>query len=100
MFRLEETEISKAVDRCRELHPTVRIVEFGIYTVTGSKEGTAYTVKCYRDTEGFKTVDCSCQTREGVACKHGMAAVAMHIYLATVQMIITRRARRLARRGR
>jgi len=45
----------------------------------------------------MKTVDCSCQTRDGVACKHGMAAVAMHIYLATVQMIAVRRAARQRR---
>jgi hypothetical protein len=100
MFRLEETEISKAIDRCKELHPTVRVIAFGEYSVTGSKEGTNYTVKCYRDEEGMKTVDCSCHTRDGVACKHGMAAVAMHIYLATVQMIAARRASRLARKIR
>jgi hypothetical protein len=99
MFRLEETEIAKAIDRCRELHPTVRAVTgtFGEYTVTGSNAGTAYTVKCYRDPEGFKTVDCSCKTRDGVACKHGVAALALHIYCAMVRQIITRRAARLAR---
>ncbi len=96
MFRLEQTEISKAIERCRELHSTVRIVVFGEYTVTGSK-GTIYTVKCYRDEQGFKTVDCSCQTRDGVACKHGVAALGMHIYLATVQVIVKRRAQRMAR---
>lgn len=98
MFRLEDTEISSAVDRCRELHPTVRVIAFGEYSVTGSKEGSAYTVKCYRDLEGMKTVDCSCRTRDGLACKHGMAAVAMHLYLATVQMVLQRRAARLSRR--
>jgi len=100
MFRLEETEISKAIDRCRELHPTVRVIAFGEYTVTGSEQGSLYTVKCYRDSEGFKTIDCSCQTKDGVACKHGMAAVALHIYLATVQMIAARRRARLARKVR
>lgn len=99
MFTLETTEISKAVERCRELHPTVRVIAFGEYTVTGSKLGSSYTVKCYRDAQGMKTVDCSCQTRDGVACKHGMAAVAMHIHMATVQMIVARRAR-LARKVR
>jgi hypothetical protein len=97
MFRLEETEISKAVDRCKEMHPTVRVIAYGEYTVTGSRAGSLYTVKCYRDSEGFKTVDCSCKTSDGVACKHGMAAVALRLYLATVQMIIRRRAARLAR---
>ena len=97
MFRLEETDISKAVERARELHPTVRCTGAGEYTVTGSKPGTLYTVKCYRDAEGFKTVDCTSKTSDGVACKHGMAAVALHLYMAAVEMVIRRRAARLAR---
>ncbi len=93
MFRLEETEIAKAVDRARELHPTVRLTDtFGVYMVTGSRPNTLYKVSCYRDTEGFKTVDCSCRTRDGIACKHGMAAVALHIYCAAARMIMRRRA--------
>ena len=46
MFRLEETEIAKAVERCRELHPTVRVIHFGEYIVTGAQEGIRYTTKC------------------------------------------------------
>lgn len=68
----------------------MRIKAFDEYTVTGSRQGTIYTVKCYRDEHGMKTVDCSCATRDGIVCKHGMAAVAMHIYLATVQMHVRR----------
>lgn len=98
MFRIEEANLSAAVERCKELHPTVRVIAFGEYTVTGSRPGTDYTVKCYRDEQGFKTVDCSCKTRDGIACKHGVAALSLHIYMATVQMIVTRRAARLARR--
>ncbi len=97
MFRLEDTDISKAVERAKELHPTVRVIAYGEYTVIGSQAGALYTVKCYRDTEGFKTVDCSCATRDGVACKHAMAAVALHLYMAAVEMVIRRRAARIAR---
>jgi len=97
MFRLEETDIAKAVERARDLHPTVRVIAYGEYTVTGSQPGTTYTVKCYRDAEGFKTVDCTCKTKDGVACKHGMAAVALHLYMAAVEMVIRRRAARIAR---
>ncbi len=97
MFRLEDTDVTKAVERAKELHPTVRVIAYGEYTVTGSQAGALYTVKCYRDSEGFKTVDCTCQTRDGVACKHGMAAVALHLYMATIEMIIRRRAARIAR---
>jgi hypothetical protein len=81
MFRLEETEIVAAVKRARELHPSVKIVRFGEYVVSGSK-GARYIVKCYRDSEGFKTVDCSCKTIDGVACKHGVSALPLHIHMA------------------
>jgi hypothetical protein len=97
MFRLEETELNNAIDRCKEMHPTVRVIAFGEYSVTGSTAGSLYTVKCFRDEEGFKTVDCSCKTKDGVACKHAMAALGMHLYLATVQMILRRRTQRIAR---
>jgi uncharacterized Zn finger protein len=99
MFRLEETNISKAVERCKALKPIVRTVRFGEYTVTSSaNDGSTYTVKCFRDEEGFKTVDCSCKTRDGIACKHGVAAVSLHLYQAQVQSIMMRHARIMARR--
>lgn len=100
MFRLEETESSKAVDSCRELHPTVRVIAFGEYTVRGSRPGSSYTIKCYRDEQGFKTIDCTCKTRDDVACNHGVVALALHLYIATAQMIAARIAQRRARNVR
>ena len=102
MFRIEEQEIAKAIARCKEIKPTVRIIEFGTYSVTSSKEnGTAYTVKCYRDDEGFKTIDCSCPAgQHDRVCFHSMAAVSMHLYLAAVRMAVEDRARRMAFRVR
>jgi hypothetical protein len=99
MFRLEETEIAKAVNRCREVKPTVRILSFGKYSVTGSKmDGTIYTVNCFRDQESFKTVDCNCKAGSfDRACFHAMAAVSLHLYLAQVQAILLRQARRIAK---
>jgi len=99
MFRLEETELSKAIDRCKEVKPTVRILSTGVYTVTSSKkDGTLYTVRAYRDPQGFKTLDCNCKAgQRDKACFHAMAAVSLHLYMATVQMILKRRAQRIAR---
>ena len=94
MFRIETTDLSKALERCKELHPTVRVVTFGEY----KQIPTPFVA--FATNKGFKTVDCSCATRDGVACKHGVAALGMHLYLATVQMIVKRRAQRLARRSR
>lgn len=98
MFNPETADLSNAIERCIELHPTVRVVGFGTYTVTGSQPGSLYTVKCYRDERWQKTVDCSCKTKDGLACKHGIAALSLHIYMATMKMLLQRRATRLARR--
>jgi hypothetical protein len=80
MFTLETTEISKAIDNAKALHPKVKMLSFGQYQVSGSK-GNAYVVRCYRD-NGQKVVDCACPTRDGIACKHAMAAVSLHIEVA------------------
>ncbi|OLE54579.1 MAG: hypothetical protein AUG51_07800 [Acidobacteria bacterium 13_1_20CM_3_53_8] len=80
MFTLETTEIARAIENAKALHPKVRMIRFGEYSVSGST-GNAYTVHCYRD-NGQKVVDCSCPTRDGIACKHGVAAVSLHIAIA------------------
>ncbi len=79
MFILRNAEqISKAVENAKQLHPKVRMVEFGEYEVSGSK-GNTYTVLCYRS-GGEKIVDCNCPSR--VPCKHSAAALQVHIYMA------------------
>ncbi len=81
MFALETAKLDNAIENAKALHPKVKMVRFGEYQVTGST-GTAYTVRCYRSAAGLKIVDCGCQTRDGVACKHGLAAVSLHIAVA------------------
>lgn len=78
-------QMRKAIERAKALHPHVRIVGFGEYEVTGSK-GNSYTVKCYRDDQNQKVVDCGCPTKDGVPCKHGVAALPVHIHLAAQRM--------------
>ncbi len=79
MFILRNAEqISKAVENAKQLHPKVKMVEFGEYAVTGSK-GNTYTVLCYRVGDE-KIVDCNCPAR--VPCKHAAAALSLHIALA------------------
>lgn len=80
MFIIEKTDIAKAIERARELHPKVRMIRFGVYEVSGSK-GNTYTVCCQRQSIG-KVVDCTCKTKDFTACKHGMAAVSLHIAVA------------------
>lgn len=80
MFNLETTDLSRAIQNAKALHPKVKMLSFGEYAVTGSK-GNEYTVKCYRFF-GEKVIHCSCKTRDGVACKHGVAALPLHLHVA------------------
>jgi hypothetical protein len=84
MFIIEKTEIAKAIEKARKLHPHVRMVRFGLYEVSGSR-GNTYIVRCWRE-RGMKHVDCTCATRDGIACKHGLAAVPLHSYMATTPL--------------
>jgi hypothetical protein len=83
MFSLEQTEIARAIEAAKKLHPVVKMVRFGEYLVSGSTGGY-YTVRCFRD-RGYKVVECTCKTRDGIACKHGVAAVSLHIGLASLR---------------
>ncbi len=77
--------LTKAIERAKSLHPRVRVRSFGEYQVTGSR-GNTYTVKCYRDDKNQKVVECECPTKDGVPCKHGVAALPVHIHLAAQRM--------------
>jgi hypothetical protein len=84
MFRLGTADLNKAIERARSLHPKVKCVTFGLYKVTGSK-GNIYLVRCWKERTG-KFVDCSCQTKDGVACKHGVAAIPLHSFMAQTSL--------------
>ena len=81
MFIIEKTPIAKAIENAKALHPVVRMVRFGLYTVTGSK-GDKYIVRGRRELS-MRHVDYKRATRVNVACQHGMAAVPLHRYAAT-----------------
>jgi hypothetical protein len=84
MFNLETARIENAIQKAKSLHPKVRMVRFGEYQVSGSK-GNEYTVRCYCE-NGAKIIDCSCPTRDGIACKHGISAVLLHIHVAIMRL--------------
>lgn len=86
MFRLGTADLTQAIERARALHPRVRCVRFGLYEVTGSA-GNSYLVRCWKEKTG-KYVDCSCKTRDGVACKHGVAAIPLHSFMAQTVLAV------------
>ena len=80
MFYLTGIEqLSKAIERARAYRPKVKTMEYGLYAVTG-QTGSSYVVACYRDEQNRKVVECNCQTKDGVACKHAAVAIAQHIH--------------------
>lgn len=81
MFILKSKEvIQRAIERAKAFHPKVRMIRFGEYAVTASRG--EHVVRCYRDPTGRKVIDCDCPTRDGLACRCGVAAAALHIGLA------------------
>jgi hypothetical protein len=80
MFNLETTDLSRAINNAKALHPKVKMIRFGEYAVSGSR-GNEYRVKCYRFF-GEKVVECSCKTKDGIACKHSVSALPLHLHIA------------------
>jgi hypothetical protein len=84
VFNLETTQLDRAIKNAKALRPKVRMIRFGEYRVSGSK-GNEYIVKCFRFF-GEKVVDCNCLTKDGVACKHGVSAVLLHLHVAATRI--------------
>ncbi len=82
MFILKSQEqLSKAINRAKEIRPLVRVHQFGEYAVQGHG-GNFYRVICERR-NGQKVVDCTCPAgQHGSPCYHAATAVGLHICLA------------------
>ncbi len=86
MFILEDNDLVKrAAERCRKNKPKIKVKRFGSYYVSSSTEGEWYDVYCTRSPNGDKVVSCSCPTRDGLVCYHGVAAATFHIAMAKQQ---------------
>ena len=83
MFILKSQEqLTKAIERAKAYKPRVKVVEFGLYNVTG-ETGQNYLVDCHKDAQGRRVVDCNCKgAQRGYICKHAPAALQVHIYRA------------------
>ena len=86
MFILKTQEqLTKAIERAKAYKPRVKVVEFGLYNVTG-ETGQNYLVDCHKDAQGRRVVDCNCKAgQRGMTCKHSAAALQVHIYRAAQQ---------------
>ena len=84
MFILKSQQtIARAIERARANRPKVHVKTFGEYEVTGHA-GARYTVRCWRDRELGRAVDCTCPAGVyGTPCYHSAAAIAQHTYFAS-----------------
>jgi hypothetical protein len=85
MFYLSGSEqLNKAIERAKAYKPAVKMVEFGLYNVSG-ESGQNYLVDCQQDEQGRRVVACNCKGgQRGLVCKHA-AALQAHIYRAALR---------------
>ncbi len=77
-------QVARAIERAKARRPRVTVKSFGVYQVTGSA-GNLYIVRCEKR-GGIKFLDCECVAgRFGSPCFHAMAAVSVHIGIASMR---------------
>jgi hypothetical protein len=82
MFILEsKAQLEKAIVKAKKTRTTVKFIEFGVYSVKGTK-GNFYTVEC-KKVGNEKQVICECLgASRGLVCWHSACALSLHIGLA------------------
>lgn len=80
MIRLTKENTAKAVERCRQLKPTVRFIEDRQFAVFSANNDNVYKVKL--DVKnGQKFGQCECMaSQKGLVCYHLLAAATANIY--------------------
>ncbi len=84
MFVLKGIEqLEKAIIKAKKTRTQVKFIEFGVYSVKGTK-GNFYTVEC-KKVGNEKQVSCDCKAGQSVkplVCFHSVAALSLHVGLA------------------
>jgi uncharacterized Zn finger protein len=77
------TQLSKAIERAKAADLFVQATDrFRQYTVTNRATGAQYNVQ-FLVSSGHRFATCTCQAGlHGQACKHVVAAAALHLYIA------------------
>jgi uncharacterized Zn finger protein len=83
MIKLETKSMTKAIERAKNIHPTVRVISANerSYAVTGSK-GDVYTVR-FAVASGHKLGECNCPARD--LCYHIAAAASVNIAVQSMR---------------
>jgi hypothetical protein len=81
-------KLTNAINKARTVKPLVRVVKFGIYTVTNKATGATYNVECIKH-DGRRFASCTCKAGErGQACYHIAAAVSAHLQIAVERAVL------------
>ncbi|HMS39892.1 MAG TPA: hypothetical protein PKE69_06680 [Pyrinomonadaceae bacterium] len=80
MIRLTTENTQKAVERCRQLKPTVRFIKDRLFVVYSANNSNVYHVR-FDVQNGEKFGECECRASErGLICYHLVAGATANIY--------------------
>ncbi len=80
MIKLTAENTTKAIERCRQLKPTVRFVADRTFSVQSANNPNSYTVR-FDVKNGEKFGQCECKASEkGLICYHIIGAATANIY--------------------
>ena len=80
MIKLTAENTTKAIERCRQLKPTVRFIADRTFSVQSANNANSYTVR-FDVKDGEKFGQCECKASErGLICYHIIGAATVSIY--------------------
>ena len=80
MIKLTAENTTKAIERCRQLKPTVRFIADRTFSVQSANNANSYTVRFdVKDGEKFGLCECRASER-GLICYHIAGAAQVNIY--------------------
>ena len=80
MIKLTTENTVRAIERCKQLKPTVRFVADRIFAVQSANNSNSYTVR-FDVQNGEKFGQCECKASEkGLICYHLVGAAQVNIY--------------------
>jgi hypothetical protein len=80
MIKLTAENTQRAIERCKQLKPTVRFVAERTFSVQSANNTNSYTVRFdVKGSEKFGICECKASTK-GYCCYHIIAAATANIY--------------------
>jgi hypothetical protein len=86
MIELNESKMTKAIEKARTVKPLVRISAWRKYEVTNKQTGATYAVE-FDVVNGRRMASCTCAAGQGgrFVCYHIAASAGVHLMIAAKQ---------------